>query len=54
MDFDFADREEAFRKQVRAWLDANVPDALRGRSFAATRADRAAVERLRAWQKRLW
>src|SRR5438477_160142 len=54
MDFDFADREEAFRKQVRAWLDANVPDALRGRSFAATRADRAAGERLRAWQKRMW
>src|SRR5437660_550223 len=54
MDFDVADREEAFRKQVRAWLDANVPDALRGRSFAATRADRAAVERLRAWQKRMW
>jgi alkylation response protein AidB-like acyl-CoA dehydrogenase len=54
MDFDFADREEAFRKQVRAWLEANVPEALRGRSFAATRADRAAVERLRAWQKRMW
>jgi alkylation response protein AidB-like acyl-CoA dehydrogenase len=53
MDFDFADREEGFRKQVRAWLEANVPDALRGRSFTATRADRAEVEGLRAWQKRM-
>ena len=41
MNFDFSEREEAFRKEVRAWLEANVPDDLRGRGFAATRADRS-------------
>jgi alkylation response protein AidB-like acyl-CoA dehydrogenase len=51
MDFDFTPAEEAFRKEVRAWLEANLPEDLRGRAFAASRADRAEVERLRAWQK---
>jgi len=54
MDFDFSEQEEAFRKQVRGWLEANVPDELRGRSFTATRADREEVRRLRAWQKRMY
>ena len=53
MNFDFSEREEAFRKEVRAWLEAHVPDDLRGRGFAATRADREQVQRLRAWQKRM-
>ncbi|PYN14554.1 MAG: acyl-CoA dehydrogenase, partial [Candidatus Rokuibacteriota bacterium] len=53
MNFDFSDREEAFRKEVRAWLEANLPDDLRGRAFAASRADRDEVRRLRAWQKRM-
>ena len=39
MDFEFSEREEGFRKEVRAWLEANVPDDLRGRAFAASRAD---------------
>src|SRR5256712_2885076 len=51
MDFDFSEREEAFRKEVRAWLEANVPDDLRGKAFAASRADVDEVRRLRAWQK---
>ena len=54
MDFDFSEQEEAFRKRVRGWLEANVPDELRGRSFTATRADREEVRRLRAWQKRMY
>ncbi|PYM06102.1 MAG: acyl-CoA dehydrogenase [Candidatus Rokuibacteriota bacterium] len=54
MDFDFSEQEEALRKQVRGWLEANVPDELRGRSFTATRADREEVRRLRAWQKRMY
>jgi alkylation response protein AidB-like acyl-CoA dehydrogenase len=54
MNFDFSEREEAFRKQVRAWLEANVPDDLRGRGFAASRGDREAVEKLRGWQKRMY
>src|SRR5438045_9093832 len=54
MDFEFSEREEAFRKEVRAWLEANVPDELRGRAFASSRADVEEVRRLRAWQKRMW
>ena len=53
MNFDFTDKEEAFRKEVRGWLEANLPDDLRGRAFAASRADRDEVKRLRAWQKRM-
>jgi alkylation response protein AidB-like acyl-CoA dehydrogenase len=54
LNFDFTDREEAFRKEVRAWLEANVPDDLRGKAFAASRADPDEVRRLRAWQRRMW
>jgi len=53
MNFDFSDREEAFRKEVRGWLEANLPDDLRGRAFAASRAGRDEVKKLRAWQKRM-
>src|SRR5512132_3442990 len=51
MNFEWSEREEAFRKEVRAWLERNVPEDLRGRAFASSRADRAEVDRLRAWQK---
>ncbi|MGH7277345.1 MAG: acyl-CoA dehydrogenase family protein, partial [Candidatus Rokuibacteriota bacterium] len=51
MDFDWTEGEEAFRKEVRGWLEATLPDDLRGRAFAASRADRREVDRLRAWQK---
>src|SRR5205085_2863894 len=43
--------EEAFRKEVRGWLERNLPEELRGRAFAASRADVDEVRRLRAWQK---
>jgi alkylation response protein AidB-like acyl-CoA dehydrogenase len=51
MNFEWSEREEAFRKDVRAWLERNVPEDLRGRAFASSRADREEVRRLRAWQK---
>ena len=54
MDFDFTPEQEAFRKEVRQWLERNLPDDLKGRGFAATRADRAQVERLRAWQRTMY
>jgi alkylation response protein AidB-like acyl-CoA dehydrogenase len=54
MNFDFTEREEAFRKEVRAWLETNVPDDLRGKAFASSRADVDEVRRLRAWQKTMW
>src|ERR687892_679516 len=51
MNFDFSERDEAFRKEVRVWLERNLPDDLRGKAFAASRADVEEVRRLRAWQK---
>ncbi len=54
MDFEFSEKDEAFRKEVRAWLERHVPDDLRGKSFAASRADKDEVKRLRAWQKTMY
>jgi len=53
MDFDFTSDQQSFRRDVRAWLAASVPADLKGRGFAASRADRAHVDRLRDWQRRL-
>jgi alkylation response protein AidB-like acyl-CoA dehydrogenase len=54
MNFDFSEQEEAFRKDVRAWLERSLPDDLRGKAFAASRADRDEVARLRWWQKTMY
>ena len=54
MDFEFSEPEEVFRKEVRAWLEGNVPEELRGKAFASSRADVEEVRRLRAWQKTMW
>ena len=54
MDFDFTPEQEAFRKEFRQWLERNLPDDLRGRGFAASRAGREEVGRLRAWQKTMY
>jgi len=51
LNFDFSAHEEAFRKDVRRWLETHLPDDLRGRAFASSRADREEVRRLRAWQR---
>ncbi len=53
MDFDFTPEQQAFRREVRAWLAVNVPADLRGRGFASSRADREHVDRLRDWQRTL-
>ena len=53
MDFDFTPAQQSFRRDVRAWLAEHVPADLKGRGFAASRADRAHVDRLRDWQRRL-
>ena len=54
MDFDFTEAEESFRKEVRSWLERNLPDDLRGRSFAASRGNREEFVRLRWWQNKLY
>src|SRR5712691_4637977 len=53
MDFDFTSEQQRFRSEARAWLAENVPPELRGRAFAASRADRHEVDRLREWQRTL-
>src|SRR2546428_11355806 len=53
MDFDFTPEQEAFRKEVRHWLETNLPDDLRGRAFAASRADHEELRKLRAWQLKM-
>jgi alkylation response protein AidB-like acyl-CoA dehydrogenase len=54
MDFEFTEGQEAFRKEVRQWLEQNLPENLRGRGFAASRADLEEVVRLRAWQRTMY
>jgi alkylation response protein AidB-like acyl-CoA dehydrogenase len=54
VNFEFSEQEEAFRKEVRVWLERNLPDDLKGKAFAASRADVDEVRRLRAWQKTMY
>ena len=53
MDFDFSPEQQAFRREVRAWLAEHVPAGLKGRGFAASRGDVNEVNRLREWQRTL-
>jgi alkylation response protein AidB-like acyl-CoA dehydrogenase len=53
MDFDFTEQQQAFRREVRDWLAANVPADLKGRGFASSRGEREQVDRLRGWQRQL-
>jgi len=53
MDFDFTTEQQSFRSEVRSWLASHVPSSLKGRGFAASRADRAQVDQLRRWQRAL-
>jgi len=53
MDFDFTPEQQSFRNEVRSWLASHVPPSLKGRGFAASRADRAQVDQLRQWQRAL-
>jgi len=53
MDFDFTTEQQSFRNEVRSWLASHVPATLKGRGFAASRADRAQVDQLRSWQRAL-
>jgi alkylation response protein AidB-like acyl-CoA dehydrogenase len=54
MDFKFTEAQETFRQTLRDWLDANLPDDLRGRAFASSRCAPDEVQKLRAWQKRMY
>jgi alkylation response protein AidB-like acyl-CoA dehydrogenase len=53
MDFEYTPAQEAFRKEFRSWLEANLPPELCLDDAADDRvpSDRETYERRRAWQK---
>jgi hypothetical protein len=54
MDFDYPPEAEKLRHELRAWLDANLSERLRGATWAsATDADHEDVALLREWNAKL-
>jgi alkylation response protein AidB-like acyl-CoA dehydrogenase len=54
VDFAMTEEDEAFRAELRSWLDANLPDfAQSGEIGDETQADRRTMARRQAWQRRL-
>ena len=51
VDFRDTPEEARFRDEVRSWLDANLPDELRGHGGGAARFDGPEV---RAWSRALY
>ena len=56
MDFEYSPEQEAFRKEFRGWLEANLPPELCLDDAADDRipSDRETYERRRAWQKTMY
>jgi alkylation response protein AidB-like acyl-CoA dehydrogenase len=52
MDLGFTPEEEAFREEVRSWLDSNLPADWRGRGVGGFREDDE-TDLQRQWQRRL-
>jgi alkylation response protein AidB-like acyl-CoA dehydrogenase len=53
MDLNFTPEEEAFRRQVREWLDENIPKSgLRGEDRNADR-DKSTLQKMKEWQARV-
>jgi alkylation response protein AidB-like acyl-CoA dehydrogenase len=54
VDFAMTEQDDAFRAELRSWLDANLPDfAQSGEIGDETQADRRTMARRQAWQRRL-
>ena len=54
MDFSFSPEEEAYRRDVRAWLDAHIPDWWRATDSREFADEDDQFERLRAWHQTLY
>ncbi len=54
MDFSFSPEEEAYRRDVRTWLDAHIPDWWRATEAREFADEDAQFERLREWHKTLY
>ncbi len=55
MDFSYTPEDEAFRSELRGWLDANLPEFLAAGEIGDARhsANLRTMERRRAWQRKL-
>ena len=55
MDFRYPEEAEAFRKEFRAWLDANLPPEIAGDGLGggSMEIEGKRLERLRAWNRTL-
>jgi alkylation response protein AidB-like acyl-CoA dehydrogenase len=54
VDFSITRQDEAFRSELRSWLDANLPEfAQSGEIGDEVQADRRTMARRQAWQRRL-
>jgi alkylation response protein AidB-like acyl-CoA dehydrogenase len=53
VDFSYPPEAEAFRTEFRAWLDANLPDDMRGSGGLSETLTADELERLRAWNRTL-
>jgi len=56
MDFRYSPEQEAFRKELRGWLEANLPHELCVDDPVDERVapDRETFEKRRLWQRRMW
>lgn len=54
MDFSFSQEEEAFRQELRSWLELNLPDGWLEGEREMPKEDRGRADFLRAWQKKLY
>ncbi len=50
MDLRFSEQDEAFRKDLRSWLDANLPSEMREAAFWADKSDDESFEIRREWE----
>ncbi|HEY6419918.1 MAG TPA: acyl-CoA dehydrogenase family protein, partial [Candidatus Binataceae bacterium] len=55
MDFEYTSEQEAFRREVRGWLEANLPSELKIDDPMDERVapNREVFEKRRAWQAKL-
>jgi alkylation response protein AidB-like acyl-CoA dehydrogenase len=55
VDFSYSPEDEAFREELRAWLDANLPEFLEQGEVGPPQSDQTlrTMQRRQAWQRRL-
>ena len=54
MDFSFSKQEEAFRRELRAWLEANLPEGWLDGSYQMPEDETEKAAFLRDWQRKLY